>query len=43
MGMGLNICRTAIEFHGGTLSHRTNPVGGTIFQFTLPAVQPKLV
>jgi len=42
MGMGLNICRTAIEFHGGTLSHRANPVGGTIFQFTLPAVQPKL-
>jgi two-component system sensor histidine kinase DctS len=36
MGMGLNICRTAIEFHGGTLSHRDNPQGGTIFTFTLP-------
>ena len=36
MGMGLNICRTAIEFHGGTLAHFNNPVGGTIFRFTLP-------
>ena len=37
MGMGLNICRTAIEFHGGTLQHRANPLGGTIFEFALPA------
>ncbi|MFA9218249.1 MAG: PAS domain S-box protein [Sphingomonadaceae bacterium] len=37
MGMGLNICRTAIEFHGGALNHRANPDGGTIFTFTLPA------
>lgn len=37
MGMGLNICRTAIEFHGGTLTHRANPDGGTIFTFVLPA------
>ncbi|HAT29935.1 MAG TPA: PAS domain-containing sensor histidine kinase [Janthinobacterium sp.] len=38
MGMGLNICRTAIEFHGGTLNHSANPRGGTIFEFPLPAV-----
>jgi two-component system sensor histidine kinase DctS len=38
MGMGLNICRTVVEFHGGTLSHGDNPQGGTVFWFTLPVV-----
>ncbi|WP_050477477.1 two-component system sensor histidine kinase NtrB [Herbaspirillum rhizosphaerae] len=37
MGMGLNICRTTIEFHGGTLTYANNPTGGTIFRFSLPA------
>ncbi|MDB5933396.1 MAG: sensor histidine kinase [Massilia sp.] len=41
MGMGLSICRTAIEFHGGTLGHSANPDGGTIFKFALPS-QPEL-
>lgn len=36
MGMGLNICRTIVEFHDGRLTVDVNPEGGTIFSFTLP-------
>lgn len=41
MGMGLNICRTAIEFHGGSLTFSNHPEGGTTFSFTLPLVAPQ--
>lgn len=36
MGMGLNICRSIIEFHKGRLWVEDNPGGGTVFAFTLP-------
>ena len=39
MGMGLNICRSIIEFHRGRLWVERNPEGGTIFIFTLPMTQ----
>jgi two-component system sensor kinase FixL len=38
MGVGLSISRTIIEAHGGSIEARPNPVGGTVFSFTLPAV-----
>jgi len=40
MGMGLNICRSIIEFHQGRLWFEPNPGGGSIFRFTLPRVSP---
>jgi two-component system sensor kinase FixL len=35
MGLGLSICRTIIESHGGTIRAEPNPEGGTIFRITL--------
>jgi two-component system sensor histidine kinase DctS len=40
MGMGLNICRSIIEFHQGRLWVENNPQGGTIFVITLPIGLP---
>ena len=38
MGMGLNICRTIIEFHEGRLWVSSNNESGSIFRFILPLV-----
>ncbi len=39
MGMGLSICRTIIEAHGGRIWVEPNEVGGAIFRFTLRALK----
>ena len=36
MGMGLSICRSIIEAHGGRVWATTNVPRGTVLQFTLP-------
>ena len=41
MGVGLSICRTIIEAHGGRITARPNEGGGTVFEFTLPFREPE--
>ena len=36
MGLGLSLCRTVVEQHGGFLGFETNHPQGTVFRFTLP-------
>jgi two-component system sensor histidine kinase DctS len=38
MGLGLSLCRTVVEQHGGHLSFEPLVPRGTVFRFTLPAV-----
>jgi two-component system sensor histidine kinase DctS len=37
MGLGLSLCRTVIEQHGGQLEFAAHNPKGTVFRFTLPA------
>ena len=42
MGLGLSLCRTVIEQHGGFLSFHAGPHRGTVFTFTLPTIRSVL-
>lgn len=39
LGLGLSICRTLVEGHGGSIRATANPAGGTTFLVTLPVAQ----
>jgi signal transduction histidine kinase len=39
MGVGLSICRSIIELHGGRIWIDDNRGGGTVFHFTVPCVR----
>ncbi len=41
MGVGLSICRSIIARHNGRIWAEPNPGGGTVFRFTLPAVEER--
>ena len=41
MGLGLSLCRTVVEQHGGALRYETQLPQGTAFIFTLPTQQDK--
>jgi signal transduction histidine kinase len=38
LGLGLNICRTIIEAHGGSMTVANQADGGATFSFILPIV-----
>ena len=41
MGIGLSICRTIVEAHGGHLRAESRPCGGAMFRFTVPFAPPR--
>ena len=41
MGLGLSICRTIVEAHGGKIWYQNDEEGRSQFCFTLPALNPK--
>jgi two-component system sensor histidine kinase DctS len=42
MGLGLSLCRTVIEQHGGSLAFEPAQPRGTVFRFTLATEPPSV-
>ena len=40
MGLGLSICRTIVEAHGGRIWAETKAAGGSVFHFTIQSGEP---
>ena len=43
VGMGLSICRSIIDVHGGRLWAAANEPHSSVFQFTLPRLENELM
>jgi signal transduction histidine kinase len=43
VGMGLSICRSIIDAHGGRLWAEANEPRGAVFQFTLPGAEEEFM
>ncbi len=41
IGLGLNICKSIVEAHGGKITAENNSIGGASFKFYLPEVKVK--